>query len=292
MKKEPNTTSAKSTEEILKDSFEDLKTLIDIRKHVPRDDVLYPKLQSIIERDSAFCKGYHLEHFDELRELMAESTFIQGLFRSLDDTPIARKNVSDILFKEMQWSNEKVLKQDSNNGYLLAQQSIFRIWKTMQSPKFDSGAMELAMLQEIMSHSRRYHNSSKSALAKATADTGLCQSIEVMQKQPEPRSFQVNCIVFPRKVIRGRSVFLVLAEKRRVLNLTIDGISPRKTGSRLYIDISAIVVVYHSYRHLCIQICYDHRMKNYVDVRLRSAEDGVRLLQKIKSLQECEVAMK
>ncbi|KAL8684760.1 MAG: hypothetical protein Q9224_006149, partial [Gallowayella concinna] len=285
------TTSPKGTVEILRDAFEDLETHIATRKHVPKDDALYQRLQSFIERDSAFCKGYHLEHFDEVRDLMAESTWIKGLYRSLEDTPTAMKNLRDILVKEVQWRNEKLLKQDPNNGYLLAQQSIFRLWKTMQSQNFDSAAMEFAVLEEIHFHHERYHHSQKSALATATTDAGLRQKIELVEKQPEPWSLQVNCIVFPEEVIRGPTMFLVLAEERKALDLTIDGTSLRKTGPSLYIDIGTIVITYHSYNKRCIQFCYDYRMKNYIDIRLRSTNDGIRLLQKIKGLQECEVAM-
>ncbi|KAL8803946.1 MAG: hypothetical protein Q9200_006016, partial [Gallowayella weberi] len=179
------TPSSKSTAEILKDSFKDLATHSDTIKYVPKDGALYKRLQSIIERDSTFCKQYHLEHFEAVRELMAELTWIKELLCGLKDIPIASKNISDILFMELQWSNEKDLAQDPNNGDLLAQQSIFKIWKTMQSQIIDSGAIDDAVLKEIMFHSQRYHNSLQPAPATATANSGLHQDVEVLEREPE-----------------------------------------------------------------------------------------------------------
>ncbi|KAL8793544.1 MAG: hypothetical protein Q9182_007664, partial [Xanthomendoza sp. 2 TL-2023] len=96
------TKSPKTTVEMFKDSFKDLATHIDTLKYVPKEDALYKRLQKIVERESAFCKRYHLQHLEEVRELMADATWSEGLFCPLKDTPIARKNISDILFTELQ----------------------------------------------------------------------------------------------------------------------------------------------------------------------------------------------
>ncbi|KAL8855494.1 MAG: hypothetical protein Q9178_007876 [Gyalolechia marmorata] len=278
-------TPAQQRPEVMQSGLKDLEVHIATRKYVPTTDSNHKHLEGIIERQSASLRAYYLEHCDNFSEHDVDFGLVSRLCYSSTDHPVAKRNLSAILVKKMQRDNQEALAQAPDDRDLQAQRNILDIWQTLQSENIKNEAVEDAVFKalpfRIQSHSQNNVQPSR----RLARGTDIMKIPAASEAKPEPWSIRVECIILSGGE-EFSSIDLVLNETTKHLDLHMDG---RQLGPDLYIDLDSILGISHltSIQLICI---YHDRLTSFpTKIQVASSKDGNRLLDKIKSLQECEI---